>query len=151
MAQVPKAIPRELKEEWGKLLVGGDERRMRRHLPCLQRALAGVEELESAMRGAFAGTKPEAVDPASRSATRTILVPSLQSYSLSIGSVLKVFMKLSEDGQGAVREVLGWIAAHLVKLLTEFADHLALENWSVAAQLSSLPPGASFTFTLTFR
>ncbi|HKT21073.1 MAG TPA: hypothetical protein VJR06_00415 [Nitrososphaerales archaeon] len=151
MDPVPGDIPNELQDDWRRLLVGEDERKMRRRLSYLQGAVAMVAKLEASMKDAFIGKKADAVDPASRSASRTLLVSSLQSHSLSIGEVLKVFTKLSEDGQGAVRRVLGWIAEHLVKILTDFGELIGLENWSVAAQLSSFPPGASFTFTLTFK
>ena len=131
--------------------MGSDERRLRRNLPYLQGAVATVSGLETSLMDAFEGTEPGAVDAAKRSATRTTVVTSLQSHALSIGAVLKVFTKLSAVGQDAVRKVLGWIADHLVRLLTSFADHLGLQNWSVAAEFSTLPPGASFTFTLTFK
>jgi hypothetical protein len=151
MDSVPDDIPDELKEDWGKLLTGGDERKMRRHLELLHGAVDTASNLEADLRSAFEGKKPEDVDPATRTTARTTLVSSLQSHSLFVGAIQKIFSKLSADGQGVIRRVLGWIAERLVTLLTEFSAHLKLENWSVAAQFATFPPGASFTFTLTFQ
>lgn len=151
MVQVSNEIPTELKEDWGRLLAGADERKLRRHLPYLKGAVAMVSKLEAALRDAFEGSNPDAVDPAKRSAARTMVVSSLQSHALSFGAVMKEFAKLSDGGQEAIRKVLGWIAEHLVKLFTDFSAHLGLQSWSVAAEFSSVPPGASFTFTLTFQ
>jgi hypothetical protein len=143
-------IPTELNDAWSTLHRGGDARKLRMHLPALQKSVAVISGLESSLKQAFVGIKPEEVDPDKRAQVRTTLVSAVQSHSLSIGNMLKVFSHLSTDGQGAVQKVLGWIAEHLVRLLTAFAAHLGLQNWSVAAQLSTFPPGASFTFTLTF-
>lgn len=151
MGPVPDDIPSELKDDWGRLLVGGDGRKMRRHLASLHEALTLASGLEATLRDAFEGKKPEAVDPAARTTARATLVSSLQSHSLSMGAVQNSFANLSAVGQGAVRKVLGWIAERIVRLLTEFSAHLGLENWSAAVQVSSFPPGASFTFTLTFE
>jgi hypothetical protein len=143
-------VPEELKDAWGKLLEGGDERKLRKHLPALQRTVALVKGAEASFQAAFEGVEPDAVDPAKRSEARTALVSSLQSHSLSMGGVLGVFSHLSADAQGAVRSVLDWIASHIVKLLTAFASHLGLQNWSVSGQIATFPPGATFTITLTF-
>ena len=67
-----------------------------------------------------------------------------------MGGVLKVVSHLSAEAQGAVQGVLDWVANHLVTMLTTFAGHLGIQNWSIGTQLSSLPPGASFTITVTF-
>jgi hypothetical protein len=150
LAAAPDDIPDELKDAWNKLLDGGDARRLRRHLPSLQLSLALVKELESSLKDAFGGIRPDAVDPAKRSEARIALVASLESHSLSIGGVLKEFSHLSSEGQSAVRKILDWIVKHLVSDLTAFAAHLVLQSWSVAVEISSTPPGASFTFTLTF-
>jgi len=143
-------IPDELKDSWGKLFEGGDGKKLRRHLPALQQTISLVRGLEASLRTAFTGTEPEAVDPARRSDARTALVSSLQSHSLSIGAVLKVFSGLSADAQGAVRTVLDWIADRLVRILTTYAGHLGLQNWSIGAQIATFPPGATFSITLTF-
>lgn len=150
MSAVPQDMPDELKDAWGRLLAGGDAKRLRNRLPALQQSVAQVKELESSLKDDFGGTAPEAVDPAKRAKARTTLVSSLQFHSLSVGDLLKEFHHLSADGQGAVKTVLEWIAGHLVSALTTFAAHLVLQNWSVAAEVSSAPPGASFTITLTF-
>lgn len=150
MAAAPEDVPEELKDAWSKLLDGGDARKLRKHLPSLRQSLGLVKELESSLEDAFGGTKPEAVDSAKRARVRKALVASLESHSLSIGGILKEFSHLSSDGQGAVRKILEWIAGRLVGSLTTFAAHLGLQNWSVAAEVSSIPPGASFTITLTF-
>lgn len=143
-------VPDELGDVWRKLSQGRDARKLRRHLPDLQRSVAMVRGLETSLKESFGDRGPEAVDPAARASFRTTLVSSLQSHSISVGQVLKVFSRLSTDAQGAVQRVLGWIAEHLVTMLTSFAAHLGLQNWSVAAQISSFPPGAAFTITLTF-
>ncbi|MDG6901080.1 MAG: hypothetical protein JRM80_03885 [Nitrososphaerota archaeon] len=150
MSAAEADLPAELSDAWSKLKRGGDARKLRNHLPALRRSVGGVTELESSLKEAFGGIGPDAVSPDSRASVRTTLVSSLQSHSLSIVGVLNVFSRLSSDAQGAVQSVLGWIAEHLVGILTAFAAHLGLQNWSVAAQLSSFPPGASFTITLTF-
>jgi hypothetical protein len=150
MNPISDEVPDELRDAWGKLLEGGDERKLRRHLPALQRTLELVRGVEASFQAAFEGIRPEAVDPAKRSEARTALVTSLQSHSLSIGGVLGVFSRLSADGQGAVQSVLDWIANHLVKILTAFASHLGLQNWSISGQIATFPPGATFTITLTF-
>lgn len=150
MSSVPQEIPDELKAAWGRLLAGGDARRLRNHLPAFRQSVAQVRELESSLKDAFGGTTAEAVNPIKRSKARTTIVASLQSHSLSVGGILKEFYHLSAEGQGAAKAVLEWIVGHLVNALTTFAAYLGLQNWSVAAEVSSTPPGASFTFTLTF-
>jgi hypothetical protein len=150
LTAAPEDIPDELKAAWSKLLDGGDAKKIRRHLSALQQSLALVKGLESSLKDAFEGNKPEAVDPAKRSEARTALVASLESHSLSIGGILKEFSHLSSEGQSAVRKILEWIAERLVSALTTFAAHLGLQSWSVAAEISSIPPSASFTITLTF-
>ncbi len=143
-------LPVELNDAWNMLSQGGDARKLRRHLPDLQRSVSLVGGLEKSLKDGFGSARPEAVDADKRASARTTLVSSLQSHSISIGGVLKVFSRLSADAQGAVQKILGWIAEHLVSMLTSFAAHLGIQNWSVAAQISSFPPGASFTITLTF-
>ena len=143
-------MPVELSDAWDKLQQGGDARKLRRHIPALQGTVARVRELESSLKGDFAGTRPEAVSPDKRAEVRTALVSSLQSHSLSMGGVLKVFSRLSADAQGALQKVLEWIAEHIVGMLTAFANHLGVQNWSVAAGLASFPPSATFTITMTF-
>ncbi len=143
-------MPDELKDAWNKFSQGGDARKLRRHLPDLQRSVSLVRGLEASLRAAFGDTKPEAVDAAARANIRTTLVSSLQSHSMSIGGVLKVFSRLSADAQGAIQKVLGWIAEHLVSMLTAFSAHLGLQSWSVSAEIATLPPEAAFTITLTF-
>ena len=143
-------MPDELRDAWNKLSQGGDARKLRRHLPDLQRSMSLIKELEGSLKTAFGDTRPEAVDSASRANVRTALVSSLQSHSMSVGGVLKVFSHLSADARGAVQKVLGWIAERLVSILTTFAAHLRLQNWSVSAEIASMPPEAAFTITLTF-
>jgi hypothetical protein len=150
LSAVSGDIPDELRDAWGKLLAGGDARKIRKHLPDLQRSVLAIRGLETSLKDAFQGIEPEAVDPNKRSEVRTTLVSSLQSHSLVMGGVLRVFSRLSADAQGAMQKVLGWIAEHLVGMLTAFAGHLGIQNWSVAAQLASFPPGASFTISVTF-
>jgi hypothetical protein len=143
-------VPDELKDAWNKLSQGGDARKLRSHLPDLQRSLSLVRGLEASMKAAFGDVRPEAVDPAARANVRTTLVSSLQSHTMSFGGVLKVFSHLSADAQGAVRKVLGWITEHLIGMLNTFAAHLGLQSWSIAAEID-FPPGANFTITLTFN
>lgn len=143
-------MPDELRDAWDRLSQGGDARKLRRHLPDLQRSVSLVKDLETSLKAAFGDRRPEAVDLAARTGVRTALVSSLQSHSISVGGVLKVFSRLSADAQGAVRKVLGWIAEHLVGMLTAFASHLGLQNWSVSAEVATMPPEAAFTITLTF-
>jgi len=142
-------VPDELKDAWNKLSQGGDARKLRRHLPDLQRSVSLVRGLEASMKAAFGDVRPEAVDPGARANVRTTLVSSLQSHTISFGGVLEVFSHLSADAQGAVQRVLGWITEHLVSMLNAFAGHLGLQNWSIAAEIA-FPPGANFTITLTF-
>jgi hypothetical protein len=142
-------VPDELKDAWNKLSQGGDARKLRRHLPDLQRSVSLVRGLEASMKAAFGDVRPEAVDPAARANVRTTLVSSLQSHTISFGGVLEVFSHLSADAQGAVQKVLGWITEHLISMLSTFASHLGLQNWSIAAEIG-FPPGANFTITLTF-
>ena len=143
-------IPAELADAWNKLSQGGDARRLRKNLPDLERSVSLVSGLEASLKEAFGEAQPDAIDTATRANVRTTLVSSLQSHSISVGGVLKVFSRLSADAQGAVQKVLGWIAEHLVSMLTNFGAHLGVQNWSVAAGLVSFPPGATFTLTLTF-
>lgn len=150
MSSVLNDIPEELKDAWGRLIDGGDGRKLHRHLPALRQSLAHVKKTESFLNNSFGGIEPGGVDPAKRSEARSILVASLQFHALSVGGVLKKFSSLSADGQVAVKKVLGWIAEHLAGALTAFAKHLGIQNWSVAAGMSTTPPGASFTITLTF-
>ena len=145
-----EGVPDELRDAWNKLSQGVDARKLHRHLPDLQRSMSLVRELEASLKAAFGDKGPEAVDPATRATARTTLVSSLQSHSISIGGVLNVFSRLSADAQGAVQKVLGWIAERLVSILTTFAAHLRLQNWSVSAEIASMPPEAAFTITLTF-
>ena len=116
----------------------------------LERSVSSVGGLEASLKEAFGETEPDAVDTATRASFRTTLVSSLQSHTISFGEVLKVFSRLSADARGAIQKVLGWVAERLVSMLTSFAAHLGLQNWSVAVQIAPLPPGANFTFTLTF-
>ena len=150
MSAAGDEVPDELRDAWNKLSQGGDARKLRRHLPDLQRSMSLIKELEGSLKTAFGDTRPEAVDSASRANVRTALVSSLQSHSMSVGGVLKVFSHLSADARGAVQKVLGWIAERLVSILTTFAAHLRLQNWSVSAEIASMPPEAAFTITLTF-
>jgi len=51
-----------LKDAWNKLSQGGDAKKLRRHLPDLQRSVSLVGGLEASMKAAFGGARPEAVD-----------------------------------------------------------------------------------------
>ncbi len=150
MDAAPEDVPEELKDAWSKLQDGQDAKRLRKHLPFLQQSLGLVKGLESSFQDAFADAKPDVVDPATRAKVRTALVASVEAHSLSMGAILKEFSHLSSDGQGAVRKILEWIAERFVHSLTTFASHLALQSWSVSAGVSTVPPGASFTITITF-
>ncbi|HUK80571.1 MAG TPA: hypothetical protein VLU91_07920 [Nitrososphaerales archaeon] len=88
-------VPKELKDAWDKLLEGGDERKLRKHLPALQRTVALVKGVEDSFQAAFEGVEPDAVDPAKRSEARTALVSSLQSHSLSMGGARGLFPPFS--------------------------------------------------------
>jgi hypothetical protein len=151
LSSPPDGIPDELEEAWRSLTSGSDGRKLRHHLESIRGTVALMRGMEERLQGDFGGIKPDAVDDSKRTANRSALVTSLQAHSLSFAAISREFSRLSADAQGAVQKVLGWIADRLVRLLTTFAEHLGLENWSVAAQLATFPPGATFTFTLTFN
>ena len=143
-------VPDELKETWSRLLTGRDAGKLRKHLDSLRQSVTLVKGLESSLKEAFEGTSPQAVDPNKRAQARSAVTSSLQSHSISMEGVLKVFSRLSAEGRSAIQRILGWVAEHMVGLLTTFAEHLRLQSWSVAGTLATFPPGAAFSITLTF-
>jgi hypothetical protein len=142
-------LPPELGDAWSRLSAGSDARKLRGHLPALEQSVLLVKRLEDSVKEAFEGVQPERVDPGKRAEVRTSLASAIQTHALSINSVLKLFSRLSAETQGAVQEVLRWMMSHLVAVLTAFSDHLALQSWSIEAT-GSLPPGVTFSITLTF-